>query len=210
MLKNYMPCYNGVKKVEIAVDKSMEDGNHTNSLTVYMGNHVGTHIDFPLHYIRGGKTFDAYSPEYFIFDRITVVDIPLANGVYIDEDVFKCQTCANDTDLLLIRTGYGQYYDTDKYWNNNPGLSFLGAKYIKNAFPHLRAIGIDFISVNAYRNKDEGRKAHTELLTTPEVLIIEDMDFSKLTEIPMRIIVAPLPLFGADGAPCNIIAEVDM
>jgi kynurenine formamidase len=110
--------------------------------------------------------------------------------------------------MLIIRTGYGAFYRQDKYWNDNPGIDKSAAEHIKSSFASIRAIGVDFISINAHRDKEAGRQAHIAFLSNPEVLVVEDMDIPPEDYNYLRITIAPMLIESADGAPCTIIAEI--
>ena len=204
-LKNKMPCYNG--KEDISITQQLDEGSKVTSMNLSTGNHVGTHVDFPLHFYYGGKSLSEYLASYFVFENILIWDIPLDEGVCLSSKHFaKLPVC--EADLLLLRTMYGRYYGLPKYWQDNPGLSADAAMYIKKNIPCLRAIGVDFLSVNAYNHKADGREAHKILLDEPEILIIEDLDLENLTEIPKKIIAAPMLIENADGAYCTVMAEL--
>ena len=215
-LKNTMPCYNGNRNINITNAQSLKNGDTVNSITMTLENHVGTHMDFPKHFYEDGMSLDDYEPEHFIFEKVRVIDIPLDSGIVISaEMVANASGCCTDNicDFLIVRTGYGLYYNQSSYWNDNPGLSLDAAEYIKRSFTNLKAIGVDFISINAYKNKAEGRKAHMKLLEKPSVVIIEDMKLLGLeagTRQIKRIIAAPLQVSQADGVPCTIYAEFDI
>jgi len=170
--------------------------------------HIGTHIDFPAHSIKNGKTVNAYNAEYFVFDNPFVCDINMECGNYINSECLKEFDIPQCTDLLIIKTGYGKYYHEEKYWNDNPGLDESIAEFLKSKFPKIRAIGMDFLSVTAYKNKELGRKAHVAFLSEPEILLIEDMLIPNEISSFKRIIAAPLLIDSADGVPCCVIAEV--
>jgi len=205
-----MPCYNGESSIQIAPDNSIAGGDSTNSILLKMGNHVGTHIDFPRHFYVDGKTIDDYPMDWFVFEKVSIIDIPLDRGTCIDVGMLtnNCKNIDFDAELIIIRTGYGRFYKGDKYWNDNPGFSPEVALYVKSAFPALRALCVDFISINAYNHKPQGREAHKILLDEPEIVIIEDMDLSTLSGKIKKIIIVPLQIAGVDGTPCSIIAEV--
>ena len=209
MLKNDTPCYNGDKNVHISSASSIINGDSTNSMSIKITNHVGTHIDFPCHFHANGKTLNDYAPGFFIFDDVAVWDIPLSSGTCIEDEVINYEYCECNVDLLIIRTGYSSYYKQDKYWNDNPGLTLAAAKHIKAAYPKLKALGADIISVNAYKNKSEGRLAHMELLSQPEIIIIEDMYLENINGKIKKVIAAPMLVKNADGVPCTVIAEVE-
>jgi len=210
-LSNNMPCYNGEKNIEIIPDNSIVNGDSTNSIKLKMGNHVGTHIDFPHHFYINGKTIDDYPTDWFIFNKISILDIPMDSGMCITAGMIadNCNNVDYSAELLIIRTGYGRYYELDKYWSDNPGLSPEAVLYIKNTFLALRVLCVDFISINAYNYKPQGREAHKILLDMPEIAIIEDIDLSNFNnEQIVKVIIVPLHISGADGTPCSILAEI--
>jgi arylformamidase len=77
---------------------------------------------------------------------------------------------------------------------------------LRKRFPHLRVFGFDLISLTGQLNKAGGKKAHLAFLTEQNILVLEDMNLSKLFESPKKVIIAPLQISNADGAPCTIIA----
>jgi kynurenine formamidase len=188
-LNQNTPCYNG------------------QPVALHKNYHTGTHIDFPAHSIKNGKTVNDYNAEYFVFVHPFMCDINMECGDYINSEHLKKSDIPQCTDLLLIKTGYGKFYREEKYWNDNPGLDKSVAEFLKNEFPKIRAIGMDFISVNAYKNKEPGRKAHLAFLSEPEILLIEDMFIPDETLTFKQITVAPMLIDLADGVPCSIIAE---
>jgi len=190
LLNENTPCYNGERFV------------------LHKNNHTGTHIDFPSHFVKNGKTANDYGAEDFVFDNPFVCNINIESGGYIKSADLEKFDIPENTDLLIIKTGYGKYYYEEKYWNDNPGLDESVAKFLKSKFPKIRAIGMDFISVNAYQNKEIGRKAHLTFLEEPEILLIEDMFLPNEDLIFKRIIAAPMLIDSADGVPCCVIGEV--
>jgi len=170
--------------------------------------HIGTHIDFPSHSIKNGKTANVYNANYFVFENSFMCDINMECGDYINSEHLKKIDIPQNTDLLIIKTGYGKFYKEEKYWNDNPGLDESISEFLKNKFKKIRAIGMDFISVTAYKNKEPGRKAHAAFLSEPEILLIEDMLIPNEISTFKKIIVAPLLIDLADGVPCSVIAEI--
>ena len=70
---------------------------------------------------------------------------------------------------------------------------------------------MDLISVSSYSNREEGRKAHHAFLNPKEgesILLIEDMKLD--IDGPFnKVIVAPLLIDNADGAPCTGLAYTE-
>lgn len=205
-----MATYGGRNSFRAEKVADIQKGDTANSLSIYLSNHAGTHLDFPSHVLADGRNLDDYPASYFIFHYPAVIKVTPGQGRYITADDIKKHTIPQGTDLLLIQTG--ATYDNDSYWRDNPGLAPSAAEYIKNLQPTLRCVGLDCISVNAWHDRDPGRVAHRILLQAPEVLILEDMDLSPLNEpgfLLSKVVVAPLRLAGADGTPATVFANLD-
>ena len=55
---------------------NLETGDVCNLLHIHMSNHAGTHIDFPAHFIRDGKTSADFTLSY-LMGRCLVIEIGL-------------------------------------------------------------------------------------------------------------------------------------
>ena len=208
VLRPGLPLYGGRgEDFQLRRKGDLSRGDSAASLSLTLANHAGTHLDFPAHVHPGGRTLDDYPADYFIFRRPALWEIPLSAGRYITAaDLALNQP---GPDLILIRTGLP--YDGDDYWRDNPGLDPTAAEFLKNLAPLPRAVGLDFISVNRWPDREPGRAAHKILLAEPEVLIIEDMDLSPLAGQGgrlRRVTAAPLMVAGADGVPATVLGEL--
>jgi kynurenine formamidase len=190
----------------------MSKDDSCNTMNLSFPNHSGTHIDFPYHFSLDGKTLNDYPASYWQFDHIDLIDL---SGKVDDCQIIGTEIFFNlensDTDLLLIKTGYGAWRGTDRYTLTPPGLSADLAPFLRRKFPKLRCIGMDLISVSSYSNREEGREAHHSFLKPIEgdpILLIEDMKLD--TDGPFnKVIVAPLLIDNADGAPCTVLAYTE-
>ena len=118
-------------------------------------------------------------------------------------------TCLPEkTDLLILKTGFEAYRQTEDYWGNNPGLLPELAEKLKNKCPRLRAVGMDFISVSSFNNRTLGREAHKAFLLVHDLLLIEDMKLSEMTSQPKEVTIAPLMIDKIDGVPVTVIAQL--
>jgi len=203
------PLYGNGKGIYFAPDKEMIKGDSCNTTNLAFPNHSGTHIDLPYHFNPDGKTLSDYPATYWQFDVVQLIDLSgkVDDGQIIGPELFT--DLENfETELLLIKTGYGAYRGTDRYTITPPGLSADLAPFLRTNFPKLRCIGMDLISVSSYRNREEGRKAHHAFLNPDEsepILLIEDMKLN--VDVPFNtVIVAPLLIDNADGAPCTVLA----
>ncbi|OQW99487.1 MAG: hypothetical protein BWK74_02080 [Desulfobacteraceae bacterium A6] len=208
-LSKTTPLYGGCGCIIIEPEKSMDKGDSCNTSILTFPAHSGTHIDSPLHFIKQGKSVDSYKAGDWVFTKPLVVDIPRNGPELIGKKDFEGKNYPEDTDIVLIKTGFENFRGKEHYWQNGPGLSPALAEYLAGRFSFLRAIGIDFISISSLHHRDTGRQAHCEFLGR-NILIIEDMSLKELRspEELIRVIVLPLRIAGGDGAPVTIIGKV--
>ena len=206
------PAYGGGKGFQITLDKSMARGDSCNTSTLTFSNHLGTHLDFPRHFAEQGRTLDDYSIDSFIFTRIGFVDLgQIEGGRIISWQDLESVVLPEDIELLLIKTGFCHKRSLPAYCRENPGFSPGLADCLREAFPSLRVLGFDSISLSSFSHRELGREAHKRFLDHERpILPLEDMDLSRVekTSLIRQTIVAPWMVRGADAVPCTVMAEV--
>ncbi|MCA6439605.1 MAG: cyclase family protein [Chitinophagaceae bacterium] len=200
-LNENTPAYGGVTN-SVVVERVNEiaKGNTSNNLKITLPVHIGTHIDFPYHFSDTGKKSHQYPASYWIFEKVGFLEC------HVDEVPDRLDTLGNDIELLILKTGFGKVRYEREYWEKQPVIPASFAGLFRSKFPRLRVFGFDMISLTSKLDRVEGKNAHIEFLLTHEILVIEDMKLDALSGTPKRVIVSPIQIEGADGAPCNIIA----
>lgn len=204
------PAYGGGKSLGISHEKSLCAGDSCNAVRLDLHNHLGSHVDAPLHFIPDGQAVEAYPPEDWMFSRPLLVDLPLEGPVLITPDLLEPQLPPGVLahDLLIIRTGFEQYRGEERFWKESPGLSATLAPWLQEKFSDLSAIGVDCISISSLQHREEGRHAHRALLGSG-LRLFEDLALAALKQHRLKQVIAmPLRFENADGAPCSIVAEV--
>lgn len=206
------PAYGGEDSLKIQHEKSIRKGDSCNTLYLSLSNHLGTHIDFPRHFVRAGKTSDDYDPEFWIFHSPFILDIsPVEPMLIIEPEAVDMDAVPDNIDMLLIKTGFCHLREKDIYWENNPGFAPRLAAFLRKFFPYIRVFGFDSISLSSFAHRETGREAHKAFLDhSRPILLLEDMDLSMIengTKLK-QIIVSPLRIEGADGAPCTVFADI--
>ena len=208
-LSNDTPLYGGARNINIEQNTCICNGDTANSLTLSFPNHAGTHVDVPYHFFTNGKKLTDYDASQWIFNKPKLIDVPCEDGYLVTYNDIS-EKINNDTDLLLIRTGYEKFRHKPKYWQKNPGLCVDLAKQLRLKHPNVRAIGMDIISLTSRLHREEGRKAHREFLgdhyPSSPIVLIEDMSLINYKDIITNVLIAPLIVNDADGAPCTVIA----
>lgn len=185
---------------------SKHTGSHLTEMD--LSSHSGTHMDAPVHFIRGGKTIDSFPPDYFSgLAYVLPVDTHDLQEMRIDiftghEDQLK------KADILLISTGWEKKWKKEDYTWKYPFLSKEAVERIVEL--GFRFIGVDLISVDPSKRsgKRNGSPAH-ETLLSHDVLIIENLtNLTGLRNKFLKVYAFPLKIKGCDGAPVRVVAEM--
>jgi arylformamidase len=207
------PAYGGGPSLVIEHARSIQRGDTANAAVWTLSNHLGTHLDFPRHFVRDGKCLDDYPVPFFAFARVVLVDVSGAGpGTVIGPDAFETIPPDPDADMILALTGMGRLRATRDYWEKNPVFEPRLADAVRRRYPRVRVFGFDAISLSSWSDRETGRAAHRAFLEGDRpILLLEDMDLSPLAAGSSigRLVVSPLRVAGTDAAPATVIAEVE-
>lgn len=178
-------------------------------------SHTGTHIDYPAHCVKKGKYGNAYPVDYLCSHNVDILFLDVRGCEIPRVSLEMLQKCNIDkrSEMIIIKTFFSHLRDYDRYIWESPIIDSNIACYLKKNFPKIKAIGFDIISVTSQLDKDEGKRCHHALLSHKngqEILIIEDMDLSKINkgDAIHEITILPLLFEKMDGSPCNVIAKM--
>ena len=183
-----------------ALSTIQENGYRETGLT--LTSHVGTHIDAPAHLLETGLFLDEFPPEKFwdtayIFDarHIRKKIKPEEFDPFID----KLQTAG----MLLFFTGYGSLWPKAEYLHDFPVLSEKAALRLTEF--NFKIIGMDMLSFDPIASTQ--LPIH-HILLEKKILLLENVNIPEiLIGKTVDLVVGPLPIAQADGAPVQIWAK---
>lgn len=226
-------------------DRVRDDGGSAANDMITMGTHVGTHIDALAHVSQDGQLYGGIRAEAALKEgryvdlgahtidpmvrRGVLLDLPALKGVTVldpgyeitvadlESAVERQATDIGAGDVVLIRSGWGQHFDSgdnDLFMGQTsgvPGVSAAGANWL--AGKQIHAAGADTI---AFERLAPGAghallPAHRVLLVEHGIYIIETMDLEQLAREAVYefvFILSSLPLFGATGSPVRPLAVI--
>ena len=208
-LSPLIPAYGSIgQKLELYKINSIAKGDSCNTFKIGMENHWGTHVDCPAHFFTHGTKVTDYPCGFWFFKKPQVVKIDAEPGQIITQNDLP-DNITPETDLLLLKSGWGEFRGENIYSFNNPGLNPELGQWLRKNCPTVKAIGIDWVSISSFQHRELGRDAHRAFLDLKgegnPILLIEDMnlstDLSRLTEVW----VAPLQIEEIDSAPCTVV-----
>lgn len=208
------PNWPGAPRITVRPLHQIALGDVANTHVVEIYSHYGTHVDGPYHFNPEGARLSQLDMGDFIYSRPAVLDLPLGDNQLVQAADIADAEVDRGADLLIIRSGFEQHRsERERYEARGPGFSAAAARRLRDTFPRLRALAIDWLSLAAFSGGDEGVEAHRELLGRARgdraILIYEDVRVSALTgRRPSEMIALPLFIEGLDGCPCTIVAKV--
>ncbi len=198
---NGMPVFPGLPDPSFEpVAKVEEDGY---AMTRYsLLNHIGTHVDAPAHQIGGGDTLDEIGLEQLVAEAVRI-DVSHRNphGAVPLDEIRDRLNDVREGDIVLFYSDNARNYGTDAYWT---GWSYPDADASRALIERgVSAVGFDGPSADPV---DSTTFDLHRIWLSAGRLILENVN--SLDQLPSRaqLVVAPMKVARANGAPARIFA----
>ncbi|WP_281435300.1 cyclase family protein [Martelella lutilitoris] len=204
-----MPVWPGHPPMCHDLCESYETGAVSKFYAVSLGEHTGTHLDAPVHFVAGGASIDQV-PVTQLALRLACLQFPerTAGALISADDIAsweKQNGAIRADDAVFFHFGWDRYFIEDRalFLAGWPGLSEDAALYLAKG--NVRMVGCDCLSIDSSRT--EHFPAHRVLLGNG-ILIGEN--FNNLGRLPAfsTLIGLPLPIANGSGAPIRAVALV--
>ena len=166
--------------------KSMEKGEAYNLTALNMCAHNGTHIDAPFHFIKDGKTVDEICLETFVGMAYVAEHCGVVTGDDAEEIIKKAKAQNPESAKRILIKG-----DIE--------VSLEAAKVFASS--NILLIGNEPQTVGP---QNAPMAVHLVLLGA-DVVLLEGICLSEVSEGVYFLNAAPLNLSGADGSPCRAV-----
>ena len=175
----------------------IEHGDAANVSTLSMGSHTGTHMDAPLHFVRGGKGLDEMPLEATI-GRARVIEIHDAASVKPEE--LRAYHVRGGERILFKTQNSARRWHEEAFIEDFVYVSQEAARYL--ATQEVSTIGTDYLSVGGFLK--DGVETHQALLEAG-IWVIEGLDLSQVEPGEYELICLPLKVERGDGAPARAV-----
>ncbi|MBN2307949.1 MAG: cyclase family protein [Candidatus Hydrogenedentes bacterium] len=191
-MKHGMTTWPGDPPFERVPEGQIAQGAGSNTSRLTLTTHTGTHVDAPWHFEEDGRRLDEIDPAVFFGDAL-LVDLPHVESVSAG-DLGGEPLPAR----ILFKTRNSELPVDAPFQTDYVALGRDAAERL--ADERVRLVGVDYLSVAPW--KQDGQATHHVLLRN-DVLVVEGLRLAGLTAGIYPFTVLPLPLEGADGAPCR-------
>jgi arylformamidase len=180
--------------------KRIANGDSNNVSIVTLGDHTGTHVDPPLHFIEGGNTGDKLPLEALI-GPCTVVAFD--GPGHVSGEWLERARLPKDTERILFKTP-----NSDRWGRPNApftrDFTTINASAARWCVDHgVKLVGVDYLSIEPQGPEKEGYPVHKTLLGA-NVVVIEGLDLRGIAPGQYDLVCAPIKLLNGDGAPARV------
>jgi kynurenine formamidase len=193
---------------------------------VHTGEHIGTHLDAPVHWVSGRDGLDVSQiPPARLVGPAAVLDFTAETAADPDfllevEHVQAWQAehgALEPGSWLLYRTGWDAYADSQERFLNadengphTPGVSVACAEWLAAHTP-ISGFGVETVGIDAglAGAMDPPFPMHFHLLGHDKYGLTSLQNLAGLPPTGALLVVAPLPIVGGTGSPARVLALVE-
>lgn len=199
-LKSAMLQWPGDPPVLIERVRDMDRGDTVNLSRITMGVHSGTHVDAPVHFLKGGRGADRI-PFHPLVGSARVIEIAAKESIG-EKDLAGCKIEKGERILLRTRNSVHKILRKDTFDEKFIYMEEDAALFL--AALGVQTVGVDYLSVGGYRKN--GPAVHRILLDAG-IFIIEGLDLADVLPGRYEMICLPLKIRDSDGAPARVILK---
>lgn len=190
-----MPRWPGDPAFQLSSVSSIASGDACNVTQLSMCVHTGTHIDAPIHFIRGGAGVEIAPLSALMgLARVIQCDDPVAiRRAFLEEH----QVQEHERLIIKTSTPFSSEFREDYVY-----IAQDAAKYLVQR--RVRLIAVDTMSVGGFNN--DMIETH-EALLGGGVWIVENLDLGQVPAGRYEVICLHLNIPGCDGAPARVLVR---
>lgn len=193
---------------------------------IHTGEHIGTHLDAPVHWITGRDGDDVSQiPVKRLIGTASVIDLTQQvadNPDYLLRIADVEEWEAEHGQLgpgtwLLLRTGWesrggseSEFLNADDTGSHTPGVAVDCAQWLATQ-REITGLGVETVGVDAglAGGFDPAFPVHNYLLGNDKYGLTSLRNLGRLPATGAVLVVSPLPIVGGTGSPSRVLAVVD-
>jgi arylformamidase len=195
-----MPTWPGEDGPRITPLRRIAKGDSANVSVVTFGNHTGTHVDPPIHFIEGAGTVDNLPVDALVGPcRVLAFDGPgHINATWLDRAGVPAAT-----ERILFKTRNSERWrePMPPFDRDFVALDRTAARWCVDH--RLVLVGIDYLSIEPQGPEKEGYPTHKQLLGAG-IVIIEGLDLKDVAAGDYEIACGAIKFEDGDGAPARV------
>lgn len=180
------------KKIKRTVVADYEMADYYES-RMDMDMHCGTHIDAPLHMIKGGDTIEKYDLSKFIGD-CKVFDLTDVDEAIRKKDIENLDIQKDDIVIFKTKNSFDEVYNPKFVYIEEDAALYLSEKGIKT-------VGIDAMSIE----RDKKEHPSHKIILGANIGVIEDLYLKNVGQGQYFLSALPLNIRGSEASPIRAV-----
>ena len=180
------------KKIKRTVVADYEKADYYES-RMDMDMHCGTHIDAPLHMIKGGDTIEKYDLSKFIGD-CKLFDLTDVDEAIRKKDIENLDIQKDDIVIFKTKNSFDQGYNPKFVYIEEDAALYLSEKGIKT-------VGIDAMSIE----RDKKEHPSHKIILGANIGVIEDLYLKNVGQGQYFLSALPLNIRGSEASPIRAV-----
>ena len=176
-------------------------GDSANVSLLALGDHTGTHVDPPVHFIEGGATVETLPLDAMIGPCVVLHHEGKEN---VSAEWLDSADVPKGTQRILLRTSNSELWKdpTHQFTREIVAVSAAAARWCVQR--GIRLIGVDYLTIEPQGPEKAGYPTHRTLLQAG-IVIIEGLDLRGIAPGGYELLCLPLKITGGDGAPARVL-----
>ena len=180
------------KKIKRTIVADYEKADYYES-RMDMDMHCGTHIDAPLHMIKGGDTIEKYDLSKFIGD-CKLFDLTDVDEAIRKKDIENLDIQKDDIVIFKTKNSFDQGYNPKFVYIEEDAAMYLSEKGIKT-------VGIDAMSIE----RDKKEHPSHKIILGANIGVIEDLYLKNVGQGQYFLSALPLNIRGSEASPIRAV-----
>ena len=195
-----MPIFPGLPDPSFKPIAKVESDGYAMS-EYHLLNHIGTHVDAPAHQIAGGDTLDEIALDRLVTYAVTIDVSARQPGPMTADELAPHLDRIRTGDIVFLYSDNGRNWGQEAYWT---GWTYPDADAARALIGRgISAIGFDGPSADPVDSTTY--ELHRVWLGAGRMIIENATNLDQLPE-RVQVVVAPMKVRGANGAPARIFA----
>ena len=200
VLRAGMPTWPGEDGPKTTPLRRIAKGDSANVSIVTFGNHTGTHVDPPVHFIEGAGTVDQLPVDALVGPCLVV---EFDGPGHIGAAWLERARVPADTQRILFKTRNSERWrePVKPFDRDFVALDRTAARWCVDR--RVKLVGIDYLSIEPQGPEKESYPTHKTLLGA-KIVIIEGLDLKDVPPGDYDLACGAIKFEGGDGAPARV------
>jgi arylformamidase len=193
------PVYEGNPPLQVRFTMDMDRGDKLDLSEISMGTHTGTHVDAPLHFVRGAASIDEVPLDRLVGPAL-VIDVDPRVIAITAAELNKYPWRGEKRILFRTRNSVNSWIIDPQFHRDFTFVAPDAAELM--AQNGVELVGIDYLSIEQFGAPVA--RTH-QILLSRGIPIVEGLDLRAVVPGEYDFVVLPLKILGHEAAPARAI-----